>query len=443
MMPFSTLGVPNPSSHILLARLQNDERDGLRLLKDGLGPEYRKLWTASTVSNLGDGVTLVAGPLLAASLTRDPVLVAGIAFAQRLPWLLFSLVSGALVDRFDRRRVMWTVDGFRTVLLGFLGLAVLLDFVSVPLLYAVFFLMGTAETLFDTASVSILPAVVQRDRLEKANGRLFGAQIVSNELVAPPLGGFLFAVAASVPFFLDAGSFAAAAALVLFMRGKFRTERPERTPPTTLRAEISEGLRWLWGNRLLRTLAVSLGIMNLTSTATISIFVLFAQERLGLGSLGYGVLLTSVAVGGVAGSLAAERLVEWLGAGTIMRLGLLIEAVSTGVIALSREPLVVGAMLALFGFHAIVWNVVTISLRQQIIPERLLGRVNSVYRLLGLGGMSAGALLGGVLARGFGLTTPFWFASLSVAVLAVVVWRILNNETVQVARENAPSASDQ
>jgi predicted MFS family arabinose efflux permease len=126
-----------------------------------------------------------------------------------------------------------------------------------------------------------------------------------------------------------------------------------------------------------------------------------------------------------------------------MRLGLLIEAVSTGVIALSREPLVVGAMLALFGFHAIVWNVVTISLRQQIIPERLLGRVNSVYRLLGLGGMSAGALLGGVLARGFGLTTPFWFASLSVAVLAVVVWRILNNETVQVARENASSASDQ
>ena len=230
---------------------------------------------------------------------------------------------------------------------------------------------------------------------------------------------------------------------MLFMRGKFRAERKEGTLPTTLRAEISEGLRWLWGNRLLRTLAVSLGIMNLTSTATISIFVLFAQERLGLGSLGYGVLLTSVAVGGLAGSLAAERLVEWLGAGTIMRLGLLIEALSTGVIALSREPLVVGAMLALFGFHAIAWNVVTISLRQQIIPERLLGRVNSVYRLLGLGGMSAGALLGGILARGFGLTTPFWFASLSVAVLAVVVWRILNNETVQVARENASSASDQ
>ena len=404
-----------------------------------LGPEYGKLWAASTLSNLGDGVTLVAGPLLIASLTRDPVLVAGIAFAQRLPWLLFSLISGALVDRLDRRRVMWSVDTFRTVLLGFLGLAVMLNFVSIPLLYAVFFLMGTAETLFDTASVSILPAVVPREKLERANGRLFGAEIVSNQFAGPPLGGFLFAIAASVPFFLDAGSFAAASALVLFMRGKFKAERPEGTPPTTLRAEILEGLRWLWGNRLLRTLAISLGIMNLTSTATISIFVLFAQERLGLGSVGYGVLLTSIAIGGVVGSLAAERLVGWLGAGTTMRMGLLIEAGSTGVIALSGNPIVVGAMLALFGFHAIVWNVITISLRQQIIPERLLGRVNSAYRLLGLGGMSVGALLGGLLARGFGLTAPFWFASLSVAILGVFVWRIISNETVHLARENTPS----
>lgn len=401
---------------------------------------FWKLWAASTISNLGDGVTLVAGPLLAASLTRDPVLVAGVAFAQRLPWLLFSLISGALVDRLDRRRLMVAVDGFRTVLLGFLGLAVLMDFVSIPLLYVVFFLMGTAETLFDTASVSILPAVVPRESLEKANGRLFGAQIVANEFAAPPLGGFLFAIAASVPFFFDAGSFAAAAVFVLVMRGKFQVERPEGATPTTLWAEISEGLRWLWRNRLLRTLAITLGIMNLTMTATLAIFVLFAQERLGLGPVGYGVLLTSVAVGGLAGSLVAEHLVRWLGAGTTMRVGLLIEAASTGVIALSREPLVVGAMLALFGFHAIVWNVITISLRQQIIPERLLGRVNSAYRLLGLGGMSVGALLGGVLARGFGLTAPFWFASASVAILILFVWPIINNRTVAEARAETLSS---
>lgn len=406
----------------------------------GLGLNYWKLWTASTISNLGDGITLIAGPLLAASLTRDPVLVAGVAFAQRLPWLLFSLVSGALVDRLDRRLLMAAVDGFRTVLLLGLAFAVLLDFVSIPLLYGVFFLMGTAETLFDTASVSILPAVAPRESLEKANGRLFGAQIVSNEFAAPPLGGFLFAVAASVPFFLDAGSFTIAAGLMLLIRGKFKAERPEGAPATTLWTEIREGLQWLWRSRLLRTLAVSLGIMNLTMTATISIFVLFAQELLGLGPVGYGVLMTSVAIGGVVGSFAAEHLVRWIGAGTTMRIGLLIEAVSTGVIALSREPLVVGAMLALFGFHAIVWNVITISLRQQLIPERLLGRVNSAYRLLGLGGMSIGALLGGVLARGFGLTAPFWFASASVAILIFFVWRIISNRTVSEARAEPTSS---
>ena len=343
------------------------------------------------------------------------------------------------MDRLDRRLLMAAVDGFRTVLLLGLAFAVLLDFVSIPLLYVVFFLMGTAETLFDTASVSILPAVVPRESLEKANGRLFGAQIVANEFAAPPLGGFLFAVAASVPFFLDAGSFAAASALVLFMRGKFKTERIEGAPPTTIWTEISEGLRWLWGNRLLRTLAVSLGVANLTMTAAISIFVLFAQERLGLGPFGYGVLMTSVAVGGVFGSFAAEYLVRWIGSGTTMRIGLIIEAVSTSVIALSREPLVVGAMLALFGFHAIVWNVITISLRQQIIPERLLGRVNSAYRLLGLGGMSIGALIGGFLARGFGLTAPFWFASASVVILIFFVWRIINNQTVSEAQAESPS----
>ena len=190
-----------------------------------LGPEYRKLWTASTVSNLGDGVTEVAAPLLAATLTRDPVLVAGLAFAHRLPWLLFTLVSGALVDRLDRRRIMWTADAVRTAMIGLLGLAVYAGLANLPLLYAVFFVLGTAETLFDNASQAILPAVVDREKLEKANGRLFGAQLVANEFAGPPLGGILFAAAAAAPFLLDAGTFAAAAALVLAMRGSFRPVR--------------------------------------------------------------------------------------------------------------------------------------------------------------------------------------------------------------------------
>jgi MFS family permease len=414
---------------------------GGTLRRGGLGPEFRKLWTANAISNLGDGVTFVAGPLLAASLTRDPLLVAGLAFAQRLPWLLFSLVSGALVDRLDRRRLMATVDVARCLLLGLLGVAVLLDAATIPLLYAVFFAVGVAETLFDNASVSILPSVVARERLPKANGRLLGARVVAEDLAGPPLGGVLFAAAAAVPFLLDAGTFAAAAALVAAMRGRFRVERPEEAPPTTLRSEIAEGVRWLWRNRLLRILALAIGLMNVTLMATASILVLYARERLGLGPAGYGLLFSSMAVGGIAASLVVERIVGWLGPATTMRVGLLIEASTHLVLALARSPLVVGAILALFGFHAITWNVTSISLRQELVPERLLGRVNSAYAVFSSGGTALGAVVGGLLARRFGLTAPFWCSFVAMTLLVLVAWRVLSSGTVRAARQQAATPS--
>ena len=264
----------------------------------GLGAEYRKLWTASAVSNLGDGITLVAGPLLAASLTRDPALVAGLTFAQRLPWLLFSLLSGALVDRLDRRRLMAAVDLFRTVVVGVLGIAVVLGWASLPLMYVAFFLLGTAETLFANASIAIMPAVVPNERLERANGRLFAAELSANQFAGPPLGGALFAVAAALPFLVDAGTFAASAALLLALRGRFRVAPAEIPAGTTIAAEIAEGLAWLLRYRLLLVLAIMLGAGNLTFSAAFSVLVLFAQDVLGLGSVGYGVLLTAGGAGG-------------------------------------------------------------------------------------------------------------------------------------------------
>lgn len=417
--------------------LSKGDLEGIDLRFARPGTNFGKLWTASTVSFLGDGVTLAAGPLLAASVTRDPVLVAGVAVAQQLPWLLFSLPGGALVDRLDRRRVMWISDAVRCAAIGFLGGAVLLDLASLPILYAAFFVLGAATVPFSAASTSILPSVVTREGLAGANGRLFGAQVVAGQMVGPPLGGLLFASSTSLPFLVDAGSFVAASALVLAMDGTFRATGLQEAPRTTLRAEISEGFAWLWGHRLLRTLAMALGVMNLTSAATIAVLVLFAGGRLGLGSVGYGLLLSSLAVGGVLGALCAGRVVGWLGAGTTMRGGLLVEASTSAVIALSHNTYVVGTMLALFGFHAIVWNVVTISLRQELVPDGLLGRVNSSYRLLGMGGAAVGALLGGLLAKGFGLTAPFWFAAASVAVMTIVSWRTLGNGTVTAAQENA------
>jgi MFS family permease len=397
-----------------------------------LGREYWKFWAASTVSNGGDGVMLAAGPLLAAALTRDPVLVAGLTFAQRLPWLLFTLVSGVLVDRLDRRRLMAAVGVARAIAVGLLGAAVLLDAATIPLLYAVLFAMGVAETLFDNAAIAVVPAVVPAGSLDKANSRMFGAQMVAQDMAAPPLGGLLFATVAAAPFLLDAVALLVAAALLLTMRGSFRAELPEGIVRGTIRAEIVEGARWLWGHRLLRVLAISIGLMNLTLSAAMAILVLYAQERLGLGPVGYGLLFTAIAVGGIAMSLVAERAIAWLGQGTAMRVGLIVEASTHVVLALSRSPIVVAVTLAVFGAHAIVWNTLSTSLRQQLVPPSLIGRVNSVYMLFSAGAWAIGAVLGGLLASAFGLTSPFWFAFAGVAALTVAAWRTLG--TVAQAR---------
>jgi Na+/melibiose symporter-like transporter len=320
--------------------------------------------------------------------------------------------------------------------------AVLADVATLPLLYVVFFALGTAETLFDNAAVSILPAVVPKEQLARANGRLLGAQMVANELVAPPLGGLLFATAAAVPFLLDAGSFAAAAALVAAMGGRFRVERPEGRAATTLRGEIAEGVHWLARNRLLRILAVAIALMNLTLSATLSISVLYAQERLGLGSVGYGLLLSSMAVGGISASLVAERVIGWLGPATTMRLGLVIESSTHLVLALARSPVLVGASFALFGFHAMTWSVISVSLRQELIPARLLGRVNSAYALFGFGSLSLGAVAGGLLAARYGLTAPFWCSFAAMSVLTVACWPILSARAMAQARAQAAADAD-
>ena len=403
----------------------------------GLGAGYRKLWTASAISNLGDGITLVAAPLLAASLTRDPLLVAGAVFVKQFGWVLFSLHAGALIDRLDRRRLMGYVDLSRALAIGFLGISVLLDFVSIPLMYAVFFLVGSAEPLFDNASVAVLPAVVSRDKLQKANGRLAVAQIVMGEALGPPLGGFLFAAAAALPFLLDAGTFAAAAALVLTMRGRFRVERPEGAVATTLTQEIGEGLRWLTRHRLLLTLALVLGVAGFAVEGVFAILVLYAQRVLGLGAVGFGVLMAAFAAGGLVGGLLAERVSSLLGVGRTIWMIFALEAVAFAVLALTTNPFLAGAMIVVDALAGTVWNVATISLRQELIPDRLLGRVFSAFRMVGFVGMAMGALTAGLLAREFGITVPYWTAAATMAMLAAFCAVFVNNRVVEEARERA------
>ncbi len=397
-----------------------------------LGANFARLWSAGAISNLGDGVVLAAVPLLAASLSDSPTVVALVAAAATLPWLLFSLLGGAIADRTDRRRAMVVVDGLRFAAVGLLGVALALDVVSVPLLVIVSFALGTAETVFDNASQAILPSLVGSDDLEIANGRLEGTQIVANQFVGPPLGAWLFGIAAAAPFFLDAGSFAVAALLVLTLRGSFRPQRD--VAATTVRHDIAEGLRWLVHHRVLRTLAIALGVMNLVGVAAMAILVLYAQDVLQLGDLQYGLLLTTEAAGAVLGSMMASRIAARVGVGTALFLAIGVAGMSLLVPGLWAQPVAVAASLALGGFAGLVWNVLTVSLRQSLVPDALLGRVNSAYRLVGWGTMPIGALTGGVIADAFGLRAPFLVAGVAAILLAVWIGLSVGNRSIERAR---------
>jgi MFS family permease len=400
-----------------------------------LGAGFARIWAAGAVSNLGDGVVLAALPLLAASLSSSPTTVALVSVAGTLPWLLFSLVGGAIADRADRRRTMVVVDAFRAVAIALLGVALVADVESIALLLLVSFSLGTAETVFDNASQAILPSVVAEGDLERANGRLEGTQIVANQFVGPPLGAWLFGVAAASPFFLDALSFAAAAALVLSLHGSYRAER--EPAPTTIRGDIRDGMRWLLRHRILRTLAVALGIVNLMGMAVMAVLVLYAQQVLHLDDGEFGLLLTAEAAGAVIGSAMAARLRDALGTGTVLTLAVTVAGGSFLVPALWSEPIPVALALALGGWGGLVWNVVTVSLRQSLVPDRLLGRVNSAYRMIGWGTMPVGALLGGLVADAFGLEAPFLVAGVVVLLLAGWTAIAITDGRIERARRRA------
>ncbi|WP_214325401.1 MFS transporter [Nonomuraea sediminis] len=386
-----------------------------------LGADFHKLWTASAVSNLGDGVIMVAGPLLLASLTGDPALVAGAVLAQQLPWLLFALISGAFVDRLDRQRLIVVVDVLRGAVMAALALSIALDAVTIPLVYAAGFLLGTGETLADTAAAARLPSIVPGELLSRANARLTATFLVINQFAAKPFGAWLFAVAAAAPFGLNAATFLLAAALVMWMR-------PIPRPPAerrSIRRDIAEGVRWLLAHRQLRTLAAVLCAMQVTFSAAFAAYVLYARQRLGLGPLGFGVLVTAGAFGGLFGTAAAARLESRFGPTALLRTGLVVECLTHLVLALTRSPWVAGATMAVFGVHAMVWGVVVAGVRQRAVPDRLQGRVGSVYSLFDVGGAALGTLLGGVLARGLGLTGPYWVAFGAMAVIIATAWKPL------------------
>ena len=396
---------------------------------------FSKLWGASGISNLADGIGLTAAPLLAATLTRDPILVSGLVFAQQLPWFLFTLISGALVDRLDRRQVMKTTNFGRFLLLGGLGLLVLKEWINLPLLYLIFFLLGIIETLFDNAALAILPVIVSEDRLEEANGRLFATATLSNEMVGPPLGSFLFSALRSTPFFLAALAYGFSSTILGWIPGQFVPDVSAHQ--RGLVQEIREGVLWFWNHRLLRTLGFFAGLFNFVSAATMGVFVLFAQDVLGLNEAAYGLLISMGAIGGIVGSLMTKKLSTRFGPGSVLFTDAFLSGIAFVGMALTTNPLVVGIMFILISMTSMFGNVIIISLRQAIIPDHLLGRVASAYRLVVLGALPLGALFGGMIARTFSLATPMLVGGGLLIIAAFAIQPVVNNRTIQLAKENA------
>ncbi|HEY3013703.1 MAG TPA: MFS transporter [Nocardioides sp.] len=388
-----------------------------------LGASFRWLLASSWISNVGDGIALAAGPLLVASQTKDPFLVAMAVLLQRLPWLLFGLYAGALADRVNRQAIVALVDSARAVVLLVLCTAIATDTVNIGVVLGAMFLLGTAETFADTTSSTLLPMVVEKDDLPIGNARLLAGFITTNQLAGPPIGAALFAAGAVWPFATQAVLVLLGAVLITRMAVPAMEPRGE----THVRHDIAEGFRWVWHHAAVRTLVLTIFVFNITYGAAWSVLVLYATQRLDMGEVGFGLLTTVSAVGGLAGTASYGWLTRRVSLGNIMRVGLIIETFTHLALALTTQAWVAMAIFFVFGAHAFIWGTTSTSVRQRAVPTELQGRVGSVNMVGVFGSLVVGTALGGAIAQRWGVTAPFWFGFVGSAIFVVAIWHQLRH----------------
>lgn len=393
-----------------------------------LGPAFTRLWGATLGGNLADGFASTAAPLLAATLTRDPVLISLLGVAQFLPWLLFGVLSGSVVDRFDRRRVAAVACGIRAVVAGLVCLLVATDSMVIAILIAAVFVFGAFETVADGALQAMVPSVVGRDGLVRANSRFQGTEVVAQSFVAAPLAGVFFAVAAALPFVFHSASYALAAVLVLTLpvsAARSAEAHGEAPPERVGRHSLAEGIRFLAGHPVLRRLWGVNVVLALFNSLAQAVFVLYVLEVLGLPEAVYGVFAMTAAVGAVLGAVAGPRLVRRGGRGAVMIGSVLVTGASYVLCGLAPHVVVAGVGLLLVGGSVSVWNIVSITLRQELVPGRLLGRVHGAWRTLGWGLMPVGTFAGGLLGA-VDLRLPFIVGGIGIAAAGMIGARSLS-----------------
>lgn len=394
------------------------------------------------MSNLGDGVFVIALPLLATRVTDDPVSVSLIAAFFTIPWLLFALPVGVIIDRSDRRKVLVVADLCRAALVGALALIVAFGEVQIWMLWVLAFGLGVGEVFFDSGSQTILPVIVPEAQLERANGFFYATEVSTNTFIGMPLGGALIAVAVWLPFGVDAASFVLAATLAATVRGSFRpTPATPKSGPKGMVADMRGGMRWLLDNALLRSLVIVVALMNLAFAATQATFVLFAKDELNISDGAFGPLLALVGLGALLAGLTGGKIIGALGRRTAMVAAALTPAVTSALIGLFPRAWLAIPLTAVQAFATTIWSILAVSLRQLIVPTHLFGRINSIYRWISTGAMPLGALFGGVLASQYGLQAPYFAAAglLLLATTAIVIR--LTDSTIAAAIVNRLTTS--
>jgi MFS family permease len=393
---------------------------------------FRRLWAAAGLANLGDGVGLIAAPLLAATLTRDPVLIGGLTATQFLPYLLLGVPAGVLVDRVERRTAMIAANLVRAAALAGLCAGMVGGVVTIAWLYALGLLLGAAECVYDAAAEGAVPRLVGAERLDGANARLQGTVQVANNFVGAPLGALLFSAAAVAPFGVHAVLLVLATLLVASLP---RLSSPRRLAISAgsgvagetretggrrrrVRDDVLEGLGWLARHRTLRTLAfVSAGCAFANQLAQ-STLVLFALEVLRIPEATFGLFAMAAAVGAVTGTTVAPATARRFGRVPVMLTAAVVETVMLAAIGFAPGAVPAAVAFAVFAGAVGAWNVLSMSLRQQLVPENLFGRVHGAWRALVWGALPVGSWLGGVIAAQAGLRAP-WFVGAGLYVVVV------------------------
>ncbi|UNK72513.1 MFS transporter [Microbacterium sp. H1-D42] len=392
-----------------------------------MGRDFRWLLASSWTSNIGDGVALAAAPLLIASMTSSPILVASGAVMQFLPWLLFGLHAGAIADRFDRRRLVMFANAGRAIVLTALVVFLLTGTANIWIVLAVAFLYGTAEVFVDTAASTLLPMLVKPADLGVGNARLQAGYLVANQFAGPPLGAFLFAAGAAWPFLLEVLCVVMAIVLVSRMAATPVPPREGADKKPAVHTDIAEGIRWLWRNPPVRMLVAIILLFNITWAAPWGVLVLYATEHLNMGAVGFGALTTASAAGGLLATFSFGWLERHISFATMMRVCLSLEVLMHLAFALTTIGWVALVIMLFFGFYAFIWGTISTTVRQRLVPQELQGRIASVNMVGVFGGMVIGQALGGVIAEVWGLTAPWWFAFVGAAITLVLVWKPISH----------------